>query len=142
MQDVLNLISAIYLFIVGVLIGYVAGVLYCVILVRSKSIKRWFKRHKSIFYQLLEFIISLTVAIAIMLYLANVMVASICANTSNCAVAVSPNALVNPPQPINIYWLFLFLLVVVGFVLCSFYLIVKAFFYNLKSKRGSRQIKA
>ena len=132
MQDVLNLISPIYLFIVGVLIGCIAGVLYCVILVRSKSIKRWFKRYKSIIYQLLELIISLTVLIAIMLYLANVMVASICANTSNCAVAVSPNALVNPPQPVNIYWWPSFTLFAVVVFL---YAIVKAIFYDPKSKK-------
>ena len=132
MQDVLNLISPIYPFIVGVLKGFFAGVLCCVILDRSKSIKRWFKRYKSIIYQLLEFIISLTVAIAIMLYIANVMVASICANTSNCAVAVSPNALVNPPQPVNIYWWSIF----TAFAVVVFlYAIVKAIFYDPKSKK-------
>jgi hypothetical protein len=136
---------ATFIFIVGVfvvylLVGYSAGVLYFDILDHRKAIKRWFKCYKSVIYQLLEFIISLTVLIAITLYLANVMVASICANTSNCAVAISPNALVNPPQPVHIYWLFLFSLVAVVVFL---YLIVKAiFFYNPKSKRGSRQIKA
>ena len=132
MQDVLNLISPIYLFIVGVLIGFVAGVLYCVILVRSKSVKRWFKRYKSVIYQLLEFIISLTVLIAIMLYLANAMVASICANTSNCAVAVSPNALVNPPQPVHIYWWPSFTLF--AFVV-FLYLIVRLFLLQPKIKK-------
>ena len=93
-------------FILGVLVGTILGI-FCIALGTSlKGIKRWFKRNKKTIYQILEFIVTTTITVGITLYLANVLVSPICANTSNtanCAVTVSPNAIINPSQPVYVY---------------------------------------